>query len=309
MLFEYAIAPATLFEAAKKRQNYRSFMKEFQIGNPKVISEFPSFKQYKKLVKHQFPQCSNDNHESRLTELLMFIKSSLKVQRCAEYNGLQTWEDNAFDDHLRVPFDRLLSQAKIGTDQELRLEQFLEGVDEIDKAETNIVVERKAPQMAAAFSGILRLAERIILVDPYFRSKPRYWNTLSEFIRTSLDSRPGGPVAIEILYSDGSDQDKRYEAPDKPDVVMNAFQEKYPDLYERCDISFVSFNMPTGKPHNRYMLTNIGGVTSGAGFAEDFNQPNDDFSLLSKKSYEQRWDEYANGTGYHITYYASNKNS
>ena len=101
MLFEYAIAPATLFEAAKKRQNYRSFMKEFQIGNPKVISEFPRFKQYKKLVKHQFPQCSNDNHESRLTELLMFIKSSLKVQRCAEYNGLQTWEDNAFDDHLR----------------------------------------------------------------------------------------------------------------------------------------------------------------------------------------------------------------
>jgi hypothetical protein len=162
MLFEYAIAPAALFEVAKKRRDYRSFMKEFQIGRPKIISEFPRFKQYKKLVKHQFAQCISDNHESRLTELILFIQNSLKVQRCAEYNGLRSWEDNALDDHLRVPFDRLLSQIEIGSDKELSVAHFLEGIDEIDQAETSVVAERKAPQMAAALSGILRLAERII---------------------------------------------------------------------------------------------------------------------------------------------------
>jgi len=305
MLFEYAVSPDSLYEISKTRRDFSQFIKEFGIGKTKVISEFPKFKRYRKLAKVQFPKCDSDIHQARLEELITFFERNLKVQRFADYNGNLSWDANVNNEHLRVPFDELLRESTNANVRSLSLNNFCGGTDDIGKAETSVVVERQAPKMCSTLRGMLRLSQRIILIDPYWDDHRRYWSPLSDFIRTSLENRPGGHMTIEILYSDGSER-QRQAAPSKPSDLIKVFKDKFPELDKQCTISFISFSMPEGKPHNRYLLTDIGGILSGSGFSESQDQPNDDFTLLGEKAYQHRWNEYANGTGYKTTECACN---
>lgn len=47
------------------------------------------------------------------------------------------------------------------------------------------------------------------------------------------------------------------------------------------------------KLHNRYILTDLGGVTFGVGLDEGDTGDTDDIQLLEPGAYEQRWREYA----------------
>jgi hypothetical protein len=45
--------------------------------------------------------------------------------------------------------------------------------------------------------------------------------------------------------------------------------------------------------HNRYILTDVGGVLFGAGLDEGDDGITDDVHLLDRAQYEQRWQQYA----------------
>jgi len=48
--------------------------------------------------------------------------------------------------------------------------------------------------------------------------------------------------------------------------------------------------------HNRYILTDIGGVRFGAGLDENRDDPGgdtDEVSLMNRETYLKRWDQYA----------------
>ena len=44
MLFECAIAPEAIYAASRPRRDFRDFIREFSIGQPNVISDYPKFK-------------------------------------------------------------------------------------------------------------------------------------------------------------------------------------------------------------------------------------------------------------------------
>ena len=56
---------------------------------------------------------------------------------------------------------------------------------------------------------------------------------------------------------------------------------------------------PNGeKLHNRYLLTNLGGVSFGIGTDAGVASQHDDLSLLSREQYVSRWNQYVNGSGF-----------
>ena len=54
------------------------------------------------------------------------------------------------------------------------------------------------------------------------------------------------------------------------------------------------------KLHNRYVLTDIGGVSFAVGLDEEDENHQDDVALLSKKSYTLRWQQYAHLDGFDL---------
>ena len=305
MLFEYAVQPDTLRDIAKSCRDCNYFTKEFQIGRPKVLSGFPRFKQLRRILKEQYSQCDNDLHQSRLDELILFVDSCLTVKRSADYDRQRCWDDNVTDEHNRVPFDEVLSNSAIGNNAALKLESFLAGTDDVGKPENGAVVATSnAADMAAAVSNLLRLSEKLFFVDPFFTDRPSYWNTLEEFILRSQVNRPVGRLGLEILYGDGSE--KKGHASPTPQYLLSAFSQKLPALKGKCDITFSSYRMPSKRAHNRYLLSDIAGVSVGSGLGENSDQGDDDFSLLNRKSYELRWNDYALKKECEITDTASN---
>jgi len=305
MLFEYVVQPDTLRDIAKSNRDCNYFTKEFQVGRPKVLSGFPRFKQLRRMLKEQYSKCDSDLHKSRLDELIKFLHDCLTVKRSAEYDGQRCWEENVADEHNRVPFDEVLSNTAIGSSAVLKLESFLDGTDDIGKPENGAVVATSnAADMAAAVSNLLRLSEKIFFVDPFFTDTRSYWNTLEKFISRSQVNRPVGRLSLEVLYGDGSE--KKGHASPTPQYLLSAFSQKLPALNGKCDITFSSYRMPSKRAHNRYLLSDIAGVSVGSGLGENSDQGDDDFSLLNRKSYDLRWNDYALKKECDITDTASN---
>ena len=305
MLFEYVVQPDTLRDIAKSNRDCNYFTKEFQVGRPKVLSGFPRFKQLRRMLKEQYSKCDSDLHKSRLDELIQFLHGCLTVKRSAEYDGQRCWEENVANEHSRAPFDEVLSNTAIGNVAALKLESFLAGTDDVGKPENGAVVATSnAADMAAAVSNLLRLSENIFFVDPYFINKPAYWNTLKHFILRSQMDRPVGRLSIEVLYGDGTE--KKGHASCAPQFLLDQFSEKFPNLNDKCDITFSSYRMPYKRTHNRYLISEIAAVCVGSGLAENSDQGDDDFGLLNRKSYEIRWNGYALKTECEITETATN---
>jgi hypothetical protein len=66
-----------------------------------------------------------------------------------------------------------------------------------------------------------------------------------------------------------------------------------------CKIGFVRWEEKHGgeKLHNRYVLTELGGVFLGVGLDEGDAGETDDFILLPRAQYEHRWSQYVNNDG------------
>lgn len=64
-------------------------------------------------------------------------------------------------------------------------------------------------------------------------------------------------------------------------------------------VSFIRWKERKGgeKLHNRYVLTNLGGVSLGAGFEAGTEGQTDDVLLLPSDLYKRRWKQYVENDG------------
>jgi hypothetical protein len=70
-------------------------------------------------------------------------------------------------------------------------------------------------------------------------------------------------------------------------------------LPRNVTIEFVRWKQRDGgeKLHNRYILTDLGGVSFGVGLDEGKAGETDDLLLLPRTQYERRWSQYAGDDG------------
>ena len=299
MIHEYALEPK-LVASWHERRRAIFFAKEFgslpgKFDTGRVVSRYPEH--WEDLVweafKTTFGDTATHNDRRRLGSILDQLRERMVRRPECIWDDEKDWLINAEAEHQGRPFHAIL--VRKNPDQNTNV--MCEGDVWQDKARrwdapSTIIVQRYANTMAACVAPMLRCATRVLFVDPYFRAntennEEKFRRPLAEFLRT-IGTR-ASQVTIELHTSDKelSWEDFRKECKDHlPDVVPTG-----------VTITVYRWKNSIERLHNRYILTDIGGVLFGTGLDEGRPGTTDDVARLNRNVYIQRFRDYAGPNG------------
>ena len=289
MIYEYALEPELVVTWVDRRAA-RYFIEEFGLGQPRIVSRYP--KRWKRLVWESFAS-DNDIERARMTELIERLSETMVKRRDGQWNPDAGWIANAEDEHARIPFHAILARSNPRNHGHVLVAEDLDGATPLWAGVRGRSVARTASGMAAAVASMLRNAGVVIFVDPYFGPEnPRYREPLREFLRAVVDARPcERPQRIEVHRSaDGGATEEFFRT---------ECQRRLPRIVPPgLRVLLVRLRQRDGgeRLHNRYILTDLGGVTFGVGLDEGDPGDSDDIQLLDRPHYEERWRQYASDT-------------
>lgn len=286
MLYEYAVEPE-LASTWHDRKEGAVFRGSFGLDKGRVVSRYP--KHWKRLVWEAF-RGQGEIQRKRMEEVLARL-SEVMVAREAPYDGTRSWLENAQAEHARWPFRAVLACTNQHGGRDVITP---DGLDEDEPrwvAPTGMPVPRAPIALAAAVAPMLRAASEIIFVDPHFSpTKSRYISTIEAFLKAVFDGRPlPQPRRIEIHHANG-------------DIEPNYFRTQCesqlsPIIPSGVRVRIVRWNERSSgeKLHNRYILTDLGGVTFGIGLdgPEGDAGQTEDLNRLGREQYAVRWRQYA----------------
>ncbi|ENF3344125.1 hypothetical protein UL346_004323 [Escherichia coli] len=282
MFYKCAISPEALFEIAIDRRNYRDFIKGFSTGGNFLYSELPKLKRNKKQLLGLLNANHSELQKKRLEDLIIFLKNN-KVSRVYDYVGDMSWSDNISAVNRIEQFDHVVSSTPCDNLDVTNIDDFFG----LNYARQKIVA-RIAEDMISIISRLLKTSEHIIIVDPYFSDKQRWWNVFISLLSVSANNSYKKNLKIDVI-SDGSKENS-------PTVnylanKLNRENLVFPDDF-KLSVTFKSLTSREGNErlHNRYVLSNVAGVCFMHGLDE--GEGTDDVSILSKEGYNKRWEHY-----------------
>ena len=291
MLYEYAIEPELVATWSDRRVG-RYFTDKFGIGSPRVVSRYP--KRWKKLVWSAWERLQTGKNEidhARMTELIEQLSEAMVKRTNTVAHTGTSWLNDTTEEHRRVPFHAILARRNpMAHPATLAADDIDEGTP-LWTAPRGVTIPRKAAAIADAVGSMLRIAMDVTFVDPYFAPHhQRFRNVLEACLKACFHKRAGGPPRIRVLSSDKNGAKQSFFGSEcrrhLPPVIPPNQKVTIRRLKER----------PGGdRLHNRYILTELGGVSFGVGLdeAEAANCATDDLHLLDRDQYEARWRQYA----------------
>lgn len=287
MIHEYAVEPE-LVATWVDRQVGRYFIEKFGLGQPRIVSRYP--KRWKKLVWDAFGG-GNELDRKRLEELVARLSETMVKRRDSVWNPDAGWAANTEEEHRRVPFHAILARTNPRGLGHVLVADEVDDTTALWAIARGRTVPRTAADMAAAVGSMLRSAETVVFVDPHFGPGKRHRQPLEAFLRAVADGRPCDvPRRIEVQCA--ADGDGR--------ATPEFFREQCQNRLHGCvppklRVEIVRLCQRDGgeRLHNRYILTDLGGVTFGVGLDEGDAGDTDDIQLLDRAQYDERWRQYA----------------
>ena len=292
MLHEYAVDPELVATWVDRRTG-RYFLDKFGLGSPRIISGYPR-KHWKKLVWIAGRERRHDDVElKRLQELVKNLSEVMVKRRDAVWNPEREWLDNALEEHRRASFRAIVARGNPAGHSAILVADDLERTTPLWNPPRGVTVARKASAIADAVGDMLRAATDIVFVDPYFAPhRRRFLEVLDACFGKCFEGRAAGPPRIRIFTSS-----------DEKNGTFKFFKEKCSNHLPRtlpadqeATIRRLQERRPAGeKLHNRYILTELGGVSFGTGLdtEQELAGTTDDLNLLDRGQYETRWRQYA----------------
>ena len=286
MIHEYALEPE-LVATWVDRNTGRYFIEKFGLGQPRIVSRYP--KRWQRLVWDAFGG-GTEAERKRLEELIVQLSKTMVKRRNGLWNPDAPWLRNAEEEHRRVPFHAILAGANPRRQANVLVADELDDTIELWAMPRGRTVPRSATEMAAAVASMLRAAEVVVFIDPHFGPENRrHREPLKAFLRAVVDRRPGDAAPrIEVQCS--------AEGGATEDFFRSECERRLPRCVPRnLQLKLVRLRQRDGgeRLHNRYILTDLGGVIFGVGLDEGDEGGADDISLLDRTQYEERWRQYA----------------
>jgi hypothetical protein len=271
MIHEYALEP-DLVATWVDRRDGRYFIERFGLGQPRIVSRYP--RRWKKLVWEAFAS-DNDVERTRMTELLKRLSETMVNRRDVLWDSSATWLDNVQNEHSRVPFHAILARSNPRAHSQVLI------ADDLDDTTPLWALPRGRTTP--------RTATEMVFVDRHFGPEnPRHRRPLEQFLRAVVDARPGeAPRRIEVQTSaDGA----------TPAFFSDQCRQRLPQCIPiglHVELVRLSPRASGECLHNRYILTDLGGVMFGVGLDAGEPGETDDIQLLDRAQYEDRWRQYA----------------
>lgn len=307
MIREVAIEPDLLVEFAKKPELYLYLLRDgFGLGEPRILSRYPT--NWTERVLNRFrsewsrleAEATTDEAKGRLQfrrtkfEALLVSLCEVSIDRGdLKYHEPTGWLQNTLK-HSPEPIQAILAAEAQGVPGHVFVgDDFFESPRwKLDKS---CHVRRDTVTLVAAIAPLLERCSRVILVDPFFHPDSRHhMDALRGFLQ-ALRGRRSRPhlERFELLAT------KRR---DKKNLGWSYFEEECRTKIEpllpfgiKMRIAWIEeLESSVGEQlHNRYVLTNLGGVVFGIGLDAGPKTTADDLSLMSRPQYEKRWEQYA----------------
>lgn len=301
MIHEFAVEPELLVEWSASRLSSAYFAGSFGLGEPRIVSHYPSDWQARAL-RHwteREAKATTDEEKGKLelqrqrflelTRSLSGVMVNRTTLACANN---KTWLDNALA-HAPHTLPTILARQADGAPPHVLAGEAILGhvCWKLPKA---MCVSRDAKALASAVTPLLRCCHEVVFVDPYFHPS-RHRPSFALFIDALKDRVGlGYPHRIEILTSlSGRNRPSWHQ------FKSGCLESIAPLLPPGWSMRVAAVNALSSRGedvHNRYILTNFGGIVFGVGLNSGAATAADDLSVMSREQYERRWKQYAGKT-------------
>lgn len=289
MIHAFAIEPA-LVATWGKREVFRFVHDKFGLGTPRVLLELPAFTKWKKAVYAAANQLDLSQEDLKRIEELFRLFGEHKFRRVdTVYDGLLPWLENAETEYGRRPF------AAVVAAQNPRNHVGVLAFDQLGPqsaawaCELGASPSRTPAAFAAALSGMLMNCRALHLIDPHFGPENVRHRAVLQALMEVLARHAPAPEIVRV----------HCEAKSELTFFEREAAKMASRLPDGCAIEFVRWRQRSGgeKLHNRYILTDIGGVAMGVGLDSGEAGETDDILLLPRSQYQLRWSQYASEDG------------
>jgi hypothetical protein len=286
MINEYAIEPALAVAWAKSQSEFEYFFEKFGLGQSKIMSEFPKFKNWRKQFK-QAAAGAQDFELQRITALFNLLVERRIFREGFTYDGTISWLENAETENYRCPFQAILSSENPRKHKSVLSQSSIKNSC-LWKTEEQDYCQRIAEKMAQLVLPILSNCRELYFIDPHFGPEnPRHRRPIEAFLKCMANNRFGKPLTdcIEIHTSDKAAFEFFKDTCQKklPALIPSGYRVKLKRWIVR----------PGGeKFHQRFILSDIGGVEVDPGFDDGKEGESFKVMLLKRKMFEKHWQDF-----------------
>lgn len=289
MIHEYAVEPE-LVATWGNLQDFRFFVRSFGVGQPRVVSEFPVVANWRRLVMHAARELEG-LALTRVAELVRALSEKMIPRPGHSYNNGREWLINAEVEHNRLAFYAILARANPRNHSVVLKPDDIGPANERWDVPRSKAPLRQAQDMCDCIQPMLANCTEVVFVDPYFRANQMAKRRpLERFLQVIASNRRANPIRIEVHVSASHEQ-----APETRFFKDECHRFLLPIIPPGLTVVVKRWRSRVGGAalHNRYVLTNIGGVSFGHGLDEGEPSETDDVQVLERQHYEKRWAEYA----------------
>ena len=282
MIFEYALEPE-MVAAWGDRNNHRFFLREFGPGQGRLVSRYP--KRWARKVWESFGGGS-DMDRKRLEELLARLQDTMIKRRDYVWDDAETWLDNALAEHNRHPFKAVLARNNPAYHPDILCEDDLPSP--AWETPHGVTVKRKTTDMTAVIETMLGRCCWVKFIDPYFvKGKRGHKKSLQAFLKVLASDRPVASLERIEIHTSGDGA--------TADFLRNFYEDIIP---KGLQITLFQWQEKPGgqRLHNRYILTDLGGVSFQHGLDTGAVGETDDINRLDLEQFELRCKQYDSAT-------------
>jgi hypothetical protein len=289
VIHAYALEPAVVASWGR-REWFRFVHDKFGLGTARAMLELPSFSKWKRAVYDAATREHLSQEDMKRVEELFRLFAGHKCRRAdAVYDGLWTWLENAEREYDRKPFAGIIATTNPRAHDAVITGDTL-GPGSIRWARpSGVTVERRPEALAAALSAMLANCRVLHLVDPHFGPENSRHRRVLEAFMSVLASNGVIPEVVRVHTLAKS--------------TLEFFEMRARQMAARLpssiSVEFARWQQRDGGDliHNRYVLTDLGGVSFGVGIDAGREGETDDLQLLAPATYVLRWAQYVQNNG------------
>jgi hypothetical protein len=276
MIHEFAVDPG-LF---KNFEQIRYLSEKFSFEQGRLISRYP--KKWVTMVYDELATAVSDVQRAKIEIQLQKIKQEKMISRTAEWEPALDWLQNAEREHARQTFHAILANNNPRNHGVVLPYGDLTEDTSLWATQRQRVVRREATEMVSTLAPIFRMAKRLIFIDPYLSTTAASNSKALRAYLTYCKNLPSYPV-IEFHTSDSGNGNFQTECAKLRSLIP---------LGKKVTFRYLEKQFGADNLHNRYILTERGGVSFGWGVLEGKPGETDDIGLLAPDVYKMRFEQY-----------------
>lgn len=253
MIFEFAISPSL----CTNYHDLRFFLETFGGENGRLFSDIPR-KRWERLARKAIKESSNGQVERKrlIAGIERLIRKAIYRRNSVPTVESELWMDHAIAAHEDRRFQAILTDCYDGNEKCVLLNDYDFTEDDQWIIPLDIAIKRVASDMVQAIQPMLNCAQEVILVDRNFNPEFYRWRPFIIELADFLSRKDFRPSINKIDYHIGN----RISA-DQMELLCNThILNRMPTGFK---INFILW--PWDDLHDRYALTDIGGVEFGIG--------------------------------------------